>query len=537
MTSILHLARTNWKTLTKEAQIKFKSYFTQKNKFSDPLKVKIFDKGNFRYHFMTEGEESENVSKDDANEDGVPDYIETVSKILDSCYYNYHIKYGYTIPPPDSIGLDSSSQYGGSSKYDVYISSKLAEEQNYGYVATLNSISHNPNSEIEGKVYSSYMVLRSEYSKFPGTIERNLQVTCAHEYMHSIQYGYQKYFSRWYGEMFATWGENFLYPKIGDNLQYIPNLFSYIDFPLNIEQGFDNNIKWYGTWLFAQYLTEQTNDSIVKQIYEEAKKKNYTQTQDELYSFDNILNKKWDTDFRTIFKNFAFALPILSNDTSYKPFIFKDAIIYKGYLGNKFDKLFEEEIIFNQIQQSWDSQTDGDRNLYRLGMDYFKIIPLFGLEIDFINNDKEIELYLIKQNKEEISITKTNNQNKIIYEDIKNWDKSYITVIRHNYFNDIDGSKQYKFNLNILDKTKIPTKTKPEIKIGPNPCSSTLTIKNITPNSKIYLIDISGRRVFKKLVRNDNIQLNTFNFSNGVYLLKIEHKNDILIKKITILHD
>ncbi len=92
------------------------------------------------------------------------------------------------------------------------------------------------------------------------------------------------------------------------------------------------------------------------------------------------------------------------------------------------------------------------------------------------------------------------------------------------------------------NKSSIPNKKKnislsenENIAIYPNPTTGIFTIdfssQNLT-NSKITIIDLTGKKVFQNSTFISNSQIDISNQPNGIYFLEIQTKNDILTLKI-----
>ena len=100
----------------------------------------------------------------------------------------------------------------------------------------------------------SYIKMRNNYtaSQFQDHTElENVQVTAAHEYFHSIQFGYNCYEEFWFMEASATWSEDELYNDINDFYRYIPTFFNNPDDAINTQ-----GLHMYGACIFFQYIDE-----------------------------------------------------------------------------------------------------------------------------------------------------------------------------------------------------------------------------------------------------------------------------------------
>lgn len=65
------------------------------------------------------------------------------------------------------------------------------------------------------------------------------------------------------------------------------------------------------------------------------------------------------------------------------------------------------------------------------------------------------------------------------------------------------------------------------VEVFPNPVKNYLFLKNIEDNSMISLYTITGRKVFTAVKNGDKINLSPL--SNGVYIMKVEHNNKVIL--------
>lgn len=547
LSTTLRIVFQNWDKLKPKTKA---LYFELKSSAIDFSGTRqIYNTKHFRLHYTTDGSPSESVPSSDKDLNGVPDYIDRAAKILEEdIYTKYHNKHHYFVPPPDSLGLKLDTTItGGSAHYDIYFSS-LKTGITYGYVNPLHLLfKNNPNSNLSNVSNTSYMVLRSNFSEENDYLQ--LRATLAHEYMHAIQFGYSAYSTNWFSEMFATWAEDLIYPNAGENYPYLPTLINNMDTPLNINIDDKNapKSKWYGTWLFARYMTEQTDDSIVKQIYMESALKNLDEPDMEIKAFDNILKAHYQYSFGQLFNDFLISLVLMSNSQFYAPYIFNFAPKYKNYLNssNKDTKLYSSDIQTDSIK-IWDSKLDGDGELYRISADFHQIGSSNDSLHIKIKKDKnpEISLTLLKFNEDEVEVVQADSH--LIISDLNEWEHKVLIVKRADYYGYHFDSKDYQLQVYTNPKylknytnpsTGIDNKDIRSIKIGPNPCSNFLNIYNLQPFSTLSIYRTSGEKTYSELNRNTTHSIDCSQFTTGNYILKIDHKKRSKIFKFTIYHD
>lgn len=207
--------------------------------------------GHFNFHYATSGSDAPDLS-DSKNNNGVPDWVETVAGVFEYVYQIEVNKMGYKAPPV--------------ARYDVYLRD-LVPRGAYGVTAddgipALPGTSAASYIEIDRAFSNPIFTLNGLYSK-----EQMLQITAAHEFHHAIQFGYNYYFDFWYAEVTATWIEDEIYDSVNQLYGY---LRSYVPLAstiaLNAPLGANSE---YGRWIFNRYLTETHGSrTVVRSIWE-----------------------------------------------------------------------------------------------------------------------------------------------------------------------------------------------------------------------------------------------------------------------------
>jgi hypothetical protein len=217
--------------------------------------------------------------------DGVPDYVNRCADILDSVWNKEVNIMGYNPPPSDNWYQPN----GGDGKYDIYLKAPLGNF--YGYTVPENSSESNPIS------YTSYIVVLNDYTGrcygHDDPIDC-LRVTFAHEFFHSIQFGYDasefEYIElpdtvitkQYWMEMSAVWMEDQVYDGVNDYLYYLPSFFRHPEWSLKTFAGVggDEALHAYGSCVWPIYLSERKyplkpagfDTSIIKDIWIECGK-------------------------------------------------------------------------------------------------------------------------------------------------------------------------------------------------------------------------------------------------------------------------
>ncbi len=263
------------------------------------------DTAHFRIHYTTSGDDA--VSQIDANSNQHPDFVEEVARAMEYAWWGEVEYFGWTAPPGDD-------HMGGDDRYDVYITN-IVKDGLIGYTEGGHSktiVEDNPNSEVvESNAAFSFLVLDNDFSDYEDYYPAEMSLldvmytTAAHEFNHAIQYGYDSQEpTNWLWEAAATWIEDELYDEINEGNDLIYAVAKAPDTCQLAEGGIDrveDQLHWYGEWVFLRYISEHYGHNIVRALWEHAIK------YDGYEIFDETL-KAVDTDLGTVFKDFSVAL-------------------------------------------------------------------------------------------------------------------------------------------------------------------------------------------------------------------------------------
>ena len=208
--------------------------------------------GHFRVHYDTTGVNA--VSRQDADANDIPDYIDLALVILDSTWVLEIEQLGYN-PPPSDNGL------GGGDEYDVYIVELGVGRSFYGFTYPGTS----------GATTYSHLEIDNNFTDSGYKQTRGLdalRVTIAHEFHHAIQFGYYaKFDGSWWQESTSTWMEEVAYPHIDDYLQYLTYFLGFPQRALN--SGPYQSLHTYGSAIFSLFLDQRYGRELNRLIWEE----------------------------------------------------------------------------------------------------------------------------------------------------------------------------------------------------------------------------------------------------------------------------
>jgi len=234
----------------------------------------------FKIHYDTVGYNAPSLVDTDNN--GTPDYIDSVAFYFEYAYQVQVNEIGYKSPIPDRGGR-------GSDHYDVYIwdlgnSDNLGVEP-YHEGGTYGFTMPTENDIIQYEPFQrsyTYIVVDNNYSptdsvrklnngpKYPAYKETGidaLKITASHEFQHAIQflYGISTPAPITIMEMCGVAMEFRLYPDSKDYLGYVKNIFANLS---SNPFGVDNAQTGYGYSIFAKYILQNYGDKILKNMWE-----------------------------------------------------------------------------------------------------------------------------------------------------------------------------------------------------------------------------------------------------------------------------
>ena len=484
----------------------------------------------FDFHYTLTGDWA--VDPTDGNNNGIPDFVENMAIIFDEVY-SKNLQDGYTMPPSDNGA-------GGSDFYDIYIGGPIFDEAGllYGFVAPESEIGDNPNSPniTETKAYTSWMGMNNDYSWTSDT-DTAVAVTAAHEFLHAVQMGYNAEMGIWLMEMTAAWIEDVHYPNYDDNLQYLMGVFGTPDIALNLDDddhdaGLGNH--WYSTWIFTQYMSEQTDDAIVKNIFER------TVTDWALVAIDNELQANWNTDFETIFTQYLIANLIMSNDAQYSPFNYSRANVYEEYIDEKGGISIEGQIEHDGSPVTYYSAIDGNGRLMRLSSDYIALQPNGNFKVTLTpeNPNHDIDFSLLKFNSDSETLmiqpsTEAGNTYEISIGDFADFDTYLLLVGR--YDPAVEDTMPANYSITVDISSSIQTNMQSNlITIGPNPTTDIITISNTNSNGEfdIRIINLMGKIVYTNENITNNSTVSLADLKSGEYVIQVNTEGNTYFKKL-----
>jgi len=207
--------------------------------------------GKFRIHYDLSGKNA--VEETDNDYNGIPDYIDQVAAVFDSCFVLEVETLGYQAPPSDRFE-------GGGPEYDVYVTD-LSGKRVCGYTYPDRLLP-------SGSGCTSYIEIDNNYTDSVYWSTKGidaLRVTAAHEFFHAIQFSYYAgEDANWWREVCSTWMEDVAYDYVNDYYHYLSGFFNRPQTSLDTVDG-----KYeYGASVFAHYLAKRFGKDVIRRIWE-----------------------------------------------------------------------------------------------------------------------------------------------------------------------------------------------------------------------------------------------------------------------------
>lgn len=544
ISSVLLEAKKNWDLLTPEAKSIFRVLTARPSLSGTEL---IGNTTHFSFHFTLSGTDA--VSLIDVDNSGFPDYVEQMAGVLENVWTQYQNR-SYTMPPLDGTA-------GGTSLFDVYIYNMGSGS--YGAVSGDLSIGDNLQSTTIAEIsaWTSFMKMNNDYSWVTTTSQLNaIKVTAAHEFFHAIQFGTETGNTNFFMEATAAWSEDEIYPGIDDNLQYLSSTFNTPDIALNLNTSTDSSLTgmsnspyyqhWYSSWIFFRYLTDNTDSDIIRQIL------NRTITHYEIPAIDNVLASGYNINFDNVFKYYLTSLDVLSANSTYSPYTYNKATVYKNSLTTCKGVCYEGFFNFtgNQLIHSSNTTTStvstfGNGRLMRLGADYFDIKSNQNFKIRCAPSSmgSPIQTILLKYNIANGTVVQmegklVNGYIEISVGDHQNYDAYTLIVYRPDFVannqNSIN-SEQYVFDITSYISLANIDFNKNTFSLYPNPTTSKVFFDNSNYNfENVSVVNSLGQEMskikFTTFLNNQEIDLS--DLTTGVYVLKFSNNEETKAVKV-----
>ncbi len=490
----------------------------------------LSESGKFTIHYVIEGIDA--VPNEDANANGIPDFVEWTAEAADSSYQLQIHKLGY--PNPIPIGTS----------YDIYLKD-LSSYGAYGLTNTSRSgIFACGINSTSTCIYSENDFVGYPANDHPENQAKGaLQVTIAHEFKHAIQYiqnNWQGETDQW-AEMDATLMEEVVFDNVNDYYNYIddfstdlftqahisliPGSYEDVSFALYFHKTIGADF-WPLSWELIAEHPQITFLQATKQVLK-TKNRSWKSTLLQAYAFH------YASGYNSIYPSFGFEESAFYPD----PFITNTLTEFAIDLGSS----VPDPILDSQVE----GKITGD--LSRMSSRYYEVIvddvPGSFVRIHSIVDEAAITVGVLTYLNDGTPLYQQLNNESTVgswieYRLNNNWeDVQKLGIIVTNTNEQVNGY----FELVLSDYTLVE-----DIVVQqnyPNPASDRTTIELMLPSRtdlSIDIFDLLGRHTLTVFRGRANAGLQQFsinlsNLSSGTYIYRISAANQVSSKLMTVI--
>ncbi|MFO0600100.1 MAG: MXAN_6640 family putative metalloprotease [Myxococcaceae bacterium] len=257
------------------------------------------DGGRYRVHYTRMGVDA--VPLADANDSGVPDFVEDVGDTYDSVGGLYHDTLLYRRPTSDQGIADN----GGDGRFDVYL-------VDFGLSADgAFRVDQCPPSSPSKCI--GYVVEENDFAGYgyPSLAIAN-RILASHEYFHAVQAAYDDDQSVVVSEGTAVWATERYAPQTNDFEGFVHGYLERPDRSIDSPPPGPVPTFAYGSAIFFKFLSERHGDDVIRKLWEhlENGQGDPTEPMDQtnptfLIQLDAVLKRDYQTTFGEDFAQFA----------------------------------------------------------------------------------------------------------------------------------------------------------------------------------------------------------------------------------------
>jgi hypothetical protein len=199
--------------------------------------------GHFKIHYSNSGTDA-----------ATTEFIQETAVAFEYAWKIEVEQLGFNPPPVDNVD---------GPEVDVYI----LQYGDYGSTTPDQPVASTPQDD-----YTSWIEIDNDFSHTPTKGLNGMRVTAAHEFFHTIQFGYRSYQttqnnSVFFYEATAAWMEDIVYDSINDYLNYLNSFFRSPEIPFTSANG---SVE-YGRAIFFHMLSQKYETAIMRSIWDEMK--------------------------------------------------------------------------------------------------------------------------------------------------------------------------------------------------------------------------------------------------------------------------
>lgn len=222
---------------------------------TDTVESSAMDGGSFRVHFTRAGTNS--VPAGDADDSGVPDFVEQVEGVYEAVGGLYHGPLGYRHPLSDA----ALSANGGDGRFDVYLLDfALSADGAFRVDQCLPGATDR---------CIGYVVQENDFAGYgyPSAIAAT-RILGSHEYFHAVQAAYDNGQNVVISEGTAVWATERFDPSTQDFENFIGGYLTRPDRSIDSPPPGPVPDFAYGSALFFKFLTERHDDALLRKLWE-----------------------------------------------------------------------------------------------------------------------------------------------------------------------------------------------------------------------------------------------------------------------------
>lgn len=257
------------------------------------------DGGGFLVHFTRAGVNA--VPAADADDSGVPDFVELAASSYEEVGALYHGPLGYRRPVGDGTIADN----GGDGRFDVYLIDFARAADGAFRVDQCPTAS--PNKCI------GYIVQENDFAGYGyPSVREAIRILASHEYFHAVQAAYDDDSNVVISEGTAEWATERFDPSTGDLDGYV---YGYLDRPdRSIDSAPPGPVPSfaYGSGIFWKFLSEHHDDALIRKLWEHLENGagDPTEPADQanptfVVQLDALLKRDYQSSFAKDFETFA----------------------------------------------------------------------------------------------------------------------------------------------------------------------------------------------------------------------------------------
>lgn len=256
------------------------------------------DGGEFLVHFTRAGRNR--VPAADANDSGVPDFVEDVARVYEDVGLTYRT-WGFRQPPRDTAVTSN----GGDGRFDVYLLDFARQAD--------GAFRQDACTTANGEICIGYMVQENDFAGYgyPSLTEAT-RILGSHEYFHAVQAGYDTSQEVNLTEGSAVWATEQYDPASDDFENFIGAYLARPDRSLDSAPPGPVPSSAYGTAIFFQFLTEKYDAAVMRKLWEHLENGRGFDSEPQekanptwLVQLDALLKADYQSSFARAYEEFA----------------------------------------------------------------------------------------------------------------------------------------------------------------------------------------------------------------------------------------